>query len=41
MEEDIVVRVKVIIGRKGVWGGLDCVGGEMMKKVCVSVRWGG
>nr|PNR32063.1 hypothetical protein PHYPA_026188 [Physcomitrium patens] len=40
-EEDIVARVKAITGRKGAWGGLDCVGGEMTKKVCASVRWGG
>lgn len=37
-DEDVVVRVKEIIGGKGVYVGLDCVGGEVMKFVCVGVR---
>lgn len=40
-DEDVVVWVKVMIGRKFVWGVLDVVGGEMIKKVGVSVWWGG
>lgn len=40
-EEDIVAKVKEVTGKKLAWGALDAVGGEITKKVCASVRWGG
>lgn len=40
-DEDVVARVSAITGKKLAWGALDCVSGEMTKKVMASVRWGG
>jgi NADPH:quinone reductase-like Zn-dependent oxidoreductase len=40
-DEDVVARVIAIAGKKLAWGALDCVAGEMTKKVMASVRWGG
>ncbi|KAJ7245678.1 hypothetical protein O6H91_Y061700 [Diphasiastrum complanatum] len=39
--EDIVARVKEITGGKGVYVGIDCVGGPISKKVASCIRDGG
>lgn len=40
-DEDVVARVKEITGGVGAWGVMECMCGDMVRKMCQASRIGG